>query len=432
MTTMQPMEVEGSSNETKQQSRFQALQHTYLVVYLLVMGADWLQGPYLYKLYQSYGLDLVRIALLFLTGFVSGAVAGTALGGLADSWGRRRFCLAFCGITAVSIVLRLVNNYTLLLTSHVLSGTAAALQYSVFEAWYVSEHISRGFPSEWRARTFAVATFLNGLVAIVAGVVANTAVNMWGFSAPFLISMALLGVASSTITLTWSENYGESSEISTTKRSLTATILDGCRSMWNDTNIMILGAAQTVFECAMYIFVLLYTPAVENTAAIHDSDEIPLGYMFSTMMFAVMLGSLSFQTLEQRASLSSSSSFLRWFTPNKLLATALAVASCSFALMVYSESSSLSILIIAFHIFEFSTGLYYPSISSLKAETIPEETRAAIMTLLRIPMNLGVGLIMWHVNDMSTSMMFALCATMTLLGFALVSVAYRRKMQSNS
>lgn len=32
---------------------------------------------------------------------------------------------------------------------------------------------------------------------------------------------------------------------------------------------MILGAAQTVFECAMYIFVLLYTPAVENTAAIH-------------------------------------------------------------------------------------------------------------------------------------------------------------------
>lgn len=205
---------------------------------------------------------------------------------------------------------------------------------------------------------------------------------------------------------------------------------------------MILGAAQTVFECAMYIFVLLYTPAVENTAAIHgmyfrisniewitferdryiDSDEIPLGYMFSTMMFAVMLGSLSFQTLEQRASLSSSSSFLRWFTPNKLLATALAVASCSFALMVYSESSSvslvaiwnaiicaysnklyfihtqLSILIIAFHIFEFSTGLYYPSISSLKAETIPEETRAAIMTLLRIPMNLGVGLIMWHVS----------------------------------
>jgi hypothetical protein len=52
----------------------------------------------------------------------------------------------------------------------------------------------------------------------------------------------------------------------------------------------------------------------------------------------------------------------------------------------------------AYHIFEFCTGLYHPSISSLKAETIPEETRAAVMTLLRIPMNLGVGAIMWHVR----------------------------------
>jgi hypothetical protein len=42
--------------------------------------------------------------------------------------------------------------------------------------------------------------------------------------------------------------------------------------------------------------------------------------------------------------------------------------------------------------------MYYPSISSLKAEAIPEETRAGVMTLLRIPMNLGVGIIMWHVS----------------------------------
>lgn len=54
---------------------------------------------------------------------------------------------------------------------------------------------------------------------------------------------------------------------------------------------------------------------------------------------------------------------------------------------------------ISYHVFEFTTGMYFPSISSLKAEVIPEETRAAIMTLLRIPMNLGVGVIMWHVSD---------------------------------
>lgn len=50
------------------------------------IGADWIQGPYLYKLYNSYELDLTQIAMLFLTGFVSSAFAGTAVGSLADSW----------------------------------------------------------------------------------------------------------------------------------------------------------------------------------------------------------------------------------------------------------------------------------------------------------------------------------------------------------
>lgn len=66
-------------------------------------------------------------------------------------------------------------------------------------------------------------------------------------------------------------------------------------------------------------------------------------------------------------------------------------------LYVYIKKKTTTLLL-AYHIFEFTTGLYYPSISSLKADAIPEETRAAVMTLLRIPMNLGVGFIMWHVS----------------------------------
>lgn len=54
----------------------------------------------------------------------------------------------------------------------------------------------------------------------------------------------------------------------------------------------------------------------------------------------------------------------------------------------------------AYHIFEFTTGLFHPSLSSLKADVIPEETRAVVMTMLRIPMNIGVGLAMWHVSLM--------------------------------
>ncbi|KAI7855304.1 hypothetical protein BDC45DRAFT_505898 [Circinella umbellata] len=434
--TMESMDIESQPDDSQQSKRFQSLQYRYLSVYLVVMGADWLQGPYLYKLYQSYGFDLVQIAFLFLTGFVSGAIGGTAAGSLADSWGRRRGCLLFCVTSFISLLLRLGNNYPLLFISHILSGMAASMQYSVFEAWYVAEHTAENLPSDWMARTFGKATFLNGLVAIIAGIVANGVVDHWGYTAPFIVSMGLVTVAAGMISSSFAENYGEKS---TGKIQLTHTLMEGLQTLWRDSNILILGAAQTAFECAMYIFVLLYTPAIENAAAIYvgtdeKNQELPLGYLFSTMMFAVMMGSLSFQALERRsssASITSSCLLLRlisWFTKDRLLISALTLACASFGAMAYNQSASLPILVIAYHVFEFSTGLYYPSLSSLKAEVIPEETRAAVMTLLRIPMNIGVGIIMWHVDDLSTSMMWAICSLMTMSGTALLIIKYKSKL----
>jgi hypothetical protein len=37
--------------------------------------------------------------------------------------------------------------------------------------------------------------------------------------------------------------------------------------------------------------------------------------------------------------------------------------------------------------------------SSLKAELIPDESRAAVMSLLRVPMNIGVCAILWQVKS---------------------------------
>ncbi|CDH52201.1 major facilitator superfamily protein [Lichtheimia corymbifera JMRC:FSU:9682] len=420
--TLEFFNADASGNEER---RLKALQYKYLSVYVIIQGADWLQGPYLYKLYQSYGFELVQIAFLFLTGFVSGALGGTAVGSLADSWGRRRICIVFCATLILSLLLRLGPRYPLLVLSHILSGMAASMQFSVVEAWYVAEHSARGIPADWMSRTFAKATFLNGLVAIIAGIVANAVVDIWGFTAPFILAILLAIGAGVLITSTWSENYGETNS---NQARLSRTLMDGLKTLWNDSNILILGAAQTFFECAMYIFVLLYTPAIETAASIHahraDSvtqgdQEIPFGYLFSTMMFAVMMGSITFQKLEQRG--------LAWCSKDRLLTLALTLAGGAFTAMVYDNSTSLPILVISYHVFEFTTGMYFPSISSLKAEVIPEETRAAIMTLLRIPMNFGVGVIMWHADRLSTSTMFAICSLMTLSGALLVLFKFKSK-----
>ncbi|KAG6610008.1 Major Facilitator Superfamily (MFS) [Phytophthora cinnamomi] len=73
-----------SQNAAKEKSRasenksFARFQHQYLVVFGLVMFADWLQGTHMYSLYQSYG---VNVGALFLTGFLSSVVFGNFVAG---------------------------------------------------------------------------------------------------------------------------------------------------------------------------------------------------------------------------------------------------------------------------------------------------------------------------------------------------------------
>lgn len=39
---------------------------------------------------------------------------------------------------------------------------------------------------------------------------------------------------------------------------------------------MVLAIAQTLFECSMYIFVLLYTPAIESVAEDSNHHTLPI------------------------------------------------------------------------------------------------------------------------------------------------------------
>ena len=47
-------------------------------------AGDWLQGPYVYALYQYYGYDQGQIGKLFIAGFGSSMVFGTIVGSMAD------------------------------------------------------------------------------------------------------------------------------------------------------------------------------------------------------------------------------------------------------------------------------------------------------------------------------------------------------------
>ncbi|EIE84949.1 hypothetical protein RO3G_09659 [Rhizopus delemar RA 99-880] len=126
-------------------------------------------------------MGLTQIATLFLTGFVSSAFAGTAVGSLADTHGRKRICIIYCFTMISALFLRLVNIYYLLFCSHILSGLSTALHYSVFESC---------------------------ISAILAGILSNALVDIWGYKAPYFASIILLCTVCTVITSTWTENYG--------------------------------------------------------------------------------------------------------------------------------------------------------------------------------------------------------------------------------
>jgi hypothetical protein len=48
------------------------------------LAGDWLQGPYVYYLYSTYGFGKGEIGQLFIAGFGSSMLFGTIVGSLAD------------------------------------------------------------------------------------------------------------------------------------------------------------------------------------------------------------------------------------------------------------------------------------------------------------------------------------------------------------
>jgi hypothetical protein len=56
----------------------------HMHILLPLQLGDWLQGPYVYALYEYYGFTVKDIGRLFIAGFGSSMIFGTVVGSLAD------------------------------------------------------------------------------------------------------------------------------------------------------------------------------------------------------------------------------------------------------------------------------------------------------------------------------------------------------------
>lgn len=387
-----PSEANGTSSPSTptRTPEFKSFQLNYLIVYLLAIGADWLQGPFVYALYTDYGYDKKAIGQLFIAGFGSSAIFGTFIGSIADKYGRKFNVIIFVVTYGLSCVTKHSPDFNILLMGRLLAGIATSILFSAFESWLVSEHNSRSFDPSLLSDTFSKAQFGNAVVAIASGQVAGVAADKFGKVAPFDVAGIVLLITGAIVLFTWKENYGDSRQ----------SVSSGLKSAWTmmlaDEKILLVGVIQSCFESAMYLMVFSWTPALQAASSSMNLGEIPHGMIFSSFMVCIMIGSSLFVFL------------MKSQPPELFMRNFYLVGVVTFLTTAFSDN--VWYIYAALLVFEVICGVYFPAMGTMRAKYVPEVTRAAIMNYFRVPLNVIVCAVLY--KNMANTVVFRLCAVM--------------------
>lgn len=394
---------------------FRSFQASYLSVWVVAVAADWLQGPYVYALYASYGYSQHDISLLFVTGFAASMIFGTFVGSLADTWGRKKSALLYCLLYTFSCLTKHFSGFWYLILGRITGGIATSLLFSIFECWMITEHRKRHEFSEPLLRyMFSLMFLAQYATAIVTGFVSQAAatahpltpvapgsiIHYGGNIVPFDLAIVCLIAGAVMIAVRWDENYGEVTEHESPMQRLRLAV-STVRSSWP---VSLLGVVVACFEGSMYAFILNWTPALRTGTA----STPPYGVVFSGFMMAAMAGSALFGILHPERS------------PAQILATVMLVSGMAIgAVAVFVGTAEWTWMTFAmFLVFEFCVGLYFPAVGALKSAVVPERARAGVYNVYRVPLNLVVVLL--SITNMSLKVSFGTSALLLCIAFGAV------------
>ena len=356
-------------------------QRNYLVVYTLAYFADWLKGPYVYALYESYKLSEHDIALLFIAGFGASGISGPFIGALADRFGRKKCALAYFVIYIASALCKPFTDFHVLLLGRILGGIGTSLLTTTLESWMVAEHHRQKFPQDLLDDTFAKATLCNSGSAVIAGLLAQATADQFGYLAPFMVAIMPLTVGLVLCWRFWTPDSGQN------EQTLLTGFQEGLQSM--DDNLWILGITQSLFLGAMYTFVFLWTPAMDATG-----DDVPYGLVFAIFMVMISIGSAIFKRVSQHTD-----KLPYWLFGGSAVLMAVTMTNIGNQMTTF----------MSFILFELMCGIMFPAYGSLRATYIPNNHRTVVMNLYRIPLNAFVVIVLLNKKNMSLQFAFGVC-----------------------
>jgi hypothetical protein len=256
----------------------------------------------------------------------------------------------------------------------------------------VTAHRKKGFREEWLRETFGMCSAANGLMAIIAGMVAQVACDAFGEIGPFQAAIALTALAGLLI-LAWEENYGESEgdkkEDVGIKQSIWLVVTN-----WR---IGLVAASTSLFEGTMYTFVFMWVPTLLSLS----SDPLPTGLVFSCLMACITIGGLLFE-------MSSS-------VPVEQLAIRV-FALGAIAIIVPVFTDMFMVVFAAFCVFEVAVGMFFPCGGTLRSMYIPDDMQGVAMNVCRLPLNMLVVIGTGLSDLVRPGTVFGVCCSWLLTG----------------
>ena len=215
-------------------------------------------------------------------------------------------------------------------------------------------------------------------------------------------------------------------------------LAEGLARLATDPLLLLLMTVASTMEAAMYAFVLEWTPAVASSAG-----APPLGIIFAAYMVAFMGGSTSVSILTRnglgsgggdakgadgpggggRAGSGTAGATMLVY----VCAAALVSLFSAFLLLANAPAGDEKPPGVAFSVFlalccfEFCLGAYMPTVASVKAAWVPEDVRATVYGLFRVPLNLMVVIIL--LVSLSSATTFLICSSLLAVSLAAALLA---------
>lgn len=151
-------------------------------------------------------LEEAVVANLFAIGFASAAVSAIFVGKLADTYGRKQACLAYCFLYSLSCLSVFSESLPVLFLGRVLGDATTTLLFSVFETWMVADYrrLDSMHNETFLNEMFGTLATVNSLTAILSGISSEALVQVTESTrAPFAASVLCLIAAAHQISSTW-------------------------------------------------------------------------------------------------------------------------------------------------------------------------------------------------------------------------------------